>query len=262
MAYVGAISGLRELGFQQIMTNYFYKAHGNEKRWKPFWKQHFGILLLWGIPYCLILTVVLYFGLKSYIKTHFLLFLGINILPALFFEIITSFGFRYYQLAQKPLYPSIVAFVVGCFSIFTTYYCVVHLQLQYWSFFITILISSFLSFLFFAYPLFFKIKLFPVFSVKQKQLKRYFKISLPTIPHNYSSYLLNASDRVVLDVYKVDINKIGQYNFAYSFGMYIEIIGNAIGMAVGPFYLKLFANRNEVGYNQVKLLTFFCNFFY
>jgi O-antigen/teichoic acid export membrane protein len=257
MAYIGAISGLRELGFQQIMANYFYRAKGNEKRWKPFWKQHLGILLLWGIPYSLLLAIVLYFGLKNHIKTNFSLFLIVSILPALLFDVINSFGFRYYQFAQKPIYPSLVAFIVGCTAIFTTYYCVVHLQLQYWSFFITILVSSFVSFLFFFHTLFFKAKIIPTFLVKKRQLKRYFKVSLPTIPHNYSAYLLNASDRVVLDMYKIDTNKIGQYNFAYTFGMYAEIIGNAIGMAVGPVYLKFYANRNETGYNQAKLLTFF-----
>lgn len=257
MAYVGAMSGLRELGFQQIIVNFFYRAKGNEKRWKPFWKQQFGFLLLWGIPYCILLAIVLYFGLRAHIKTHLFLFIVLNIIPALFFDTVTSFGFRYFQMSQKPIYPFVVTFIVGSVAIFITYYCVVYLRLQYWSFFVTMLLTSFLNFLFFAYPVFFTLKIVPTFSIKYKQLKRYFKVSLPTIPHNYSAYLLNASDRVVLDVYKVEINKIGQYNFAYSLGMYAEVIGNAVGMAVSPFYLKLYADRNSEGYRQVKFLTFF-----
>jgi O-antigen/teichoic acid export membrane protein len=77
------------------------------------------------------------------------------------------------------------------------------------------------------------------------------------IPHNYSAYLLNSSDRVVLDWYKVDVNAIGYYNFAYQFGALFEVIGNAVGMAVGPYYTKMYTDNTNKSLSDEKHFTFF-----
>jgi O-antigen/teichoic acid export membrane protein len=77
------------------------------------------------------------------------------------------------------------------------------------------------------------------------------------IPHNYSAYLLNSSDRVVLDWYKTDVNAIGYYNFAYQFGSLFEVIGNAVGMAVGPYYTKMYTDNTSKSLSDEKHFTFF-----
>ncbi|MBK8519581.1 MAG: polysaccharide biosynthesis C-terminal domain-containing protein [Chitinophagaceae bacterium] len=239
------------------MVNYFFKAKGDEKKWKPFWQKIFGLLILWSLPYALLLFTVLYFFVKKHIEGHFIFFVLLTILPVLFFDSVNMIGMRYYQSQQKPKYLFMVAVVTGIIAIFVNYYCIVHLKLHYWSFFITNFLIAFLNFLFFAYPLLFKLKLYPILGVKKNQLKNFLKISLPIIPHNYSAYLLNASDRVLLDLFKINPQQIGQYNFAYAMGSYAEAAGNALGLAVGPIYLNLYAKREQEFYQYAKYLTFF-----
>ncbi len=76
------------------------------------------------------------------------------------------------------------------------------------------------------------------------------------IPHNYSSYLLNSSDRVVMDQFKVSIDQIGQYNIIHVRN-YFESVGEAIGMAVGPFYSKLYTAKTKKALIDERNLTFF-----
>jgi O-antigen/teichoic acid export membrane protein len=70
-------------------------------------------------------------------------------------------------------------------------------------------------------------------------------VALPTIPHDYSSYLLNVSDRLVMNIFKIPITQIGAYNFGYTFGNYAEVGGEAMGMALSPIHLKLLADKKE-----------------
>ena len=72
------------------------------------------------------------------------------------------------------------------------------------------------------------------------------KLALPLIPHNYSAYLLNASDRIVMNFYKVSTENVGQYNIAYMWGNYMDMIGGAVGTAAGPLYYKYFAEVKDV----------------
>lgn len=257
LAYVTALSALKDLGLQLNLVNYFFKAKGDPKKWKPFWQKIFGILIVWSLPYALLVFTLLYCFVRKYIDTHFYFFVALIIVPVLLFDTVNTLGMRYFQSRQRPQYLFVVALVTGIIGICTNYYLIVHLKLHYWSFFITNFVLSFVSFLFFCYPVFFKLKLYPVFIIRKNQIRNFLKISLPIIPHNYSAYLLNASDRIVLDLSKVNSQQIGQYNFAYALGSYADVAGTAVGLAVGPMYLELYAKRQDIFYQYAKYLTFF-----
>lgn len=253
-AYAGLLAGIKMLGFDILLVNAFYKR---PQKWVFYWRIFFGALLSWQMIFVFIQFSVLYWlipkeagDMKSYI-------LLLIIVPGFFFSIVNSFGGRYYQLAQKPSYIALTTGVSGILTVFITYYTIVILKTGYMGWFISSAASSFIQFLFFFYPILIKHKITPVFTIKKSFWKKYLSIALPTIPHNYSSYLLNSSDRVVLDKLNVPIEKIGLYNLAYIFGNYFEIFGNALGMAVGPFYMKLFAKKNIAADKQIRTLTFF-----
>lgn len=257
LAYTTALSALKDLGLQFNLVNYFFKAKGDPKKWMLFWQKIFGVLIVWSVPYALLVFTLLYCFVRKYIDTHFTFFILLIIIPILLFDAVNTIGMRYYQSKQRPQYLFVIALVTGIIGIFVNYYLIVHLKLHYWSFFITNFIIAFINFLFFFFPLFFKLKLYPVFKIKKIQLKNFLKISLPIIPHNYSAYLLNASDRVLLDLFKVNPQQIGQYNFAYALGTYADVAGTAVGLAVGPMYYTLYGKRQEIFYQYAKYLTFF-----
>jgi O-antigen/teichoic acid export membrane protein len=117
--------------------------------------------------------------------------------------------------------------------------------------------GSLIMFLLYFYPLYFRLGLWPILRFRPRFITPHLKVALPMVPHNYSTYLLNSSDRVVMDLYKVSERQIGLYNVAYTFGNYFEAVGEAVGMAVGPFFSKLFSTKGEKAQKDERLLTFF-----
>jgi O-antigen/teichoic acid export membrane protein len=60
-------------------------------------------------------------------------------------------------------------------------------------------------------------------------------------------YLLNTSDKLILDRFKVSVDSIGRYNLAGNFGNYFSSLANASGLAVGPMLNKLYKAGDELG---------------
>jgi O-antigen/teichoic acid export membrane protein len=124
----------------------------------------------------------------------------------------------------------------------------------YMGWFISTAAATAIQFIFFFYPIFFKYQLGPLFAFRKIFLKNQLKVSLPVIPHNYSTYLLNSSDRIVMDNTGVKISEIGKFNMAYTFGNYFDFFANAVGMAVGPFFTKVISKgsvKSEKDYHFI-----------
>lgn len=60
------------------------------------------------------------------------------------------------------------------------------------------------------------------------------------IPHYYGSYLLVSSDRIVMDILKVDLKQIGLYNLGGNFGNYFNAFADGSGMATSPIIYEYF----------------------
>ena len=168
-----------------------------------------------------------------------------TIVPAVFFDNTNTIGNYYFRFRQKPLFIALVSVVTGITAVLVTFYCIVYLKMGYMGWFVATFLSSLVAFLFYLYPIYFKLKLVPIIRFRKRFILPHLRVALPMVPHNYSSYLLNSSDRVVMDLYKVNISQIGLYNIAYTFGNYMEAFGEAVGMAVGPFYSKLYTTKGE-----------------
>lgn len=255
-AYIAAMYTFRDLGLTQVLVNFFFRYPEQEKRWKSVWRQILGLLTIWGGVHGLILGIILYISLGDRVGDNIWMLLFYTVTPAIFFDIISIYGFRYYQFRQKPIPTAIASVISGIISLVVNYIAVVYFNMQYMSFFMGMFAASAFNAMYFFYPVIIKQDLLPILKINFKRLKPHLSIGLPLIPHNASAYLLGASDRVILDLYRQPLNQIGQYNFAYNFGNYADLVGNAIGTAVGPFYIKLYALRNEIAEMQVKVLTF------
>ena len=253
-SYLFFASALKDLGFSVVFVNAFYKHPG---RWKFLWRIFFGHLTIWSFFFSFITATLLYValppeGLDYYWQIFFLV-----IVPVIIFENTNMIGNYYYRFSEKPLFVATASIITGIATIITTYYCVVNLKLGYRSWFIATFVSSFVLFCFYAYSVFFKLKIIPILKWRTRFIKPYLRVSLPMIPHNYSTYLLNSSDRVVMDWYKVDLMKIGNYNIAYTFGNYFEALGEAMGLAVTPFYSKMYSSGKLEALKDARNLTFF-----
>src|SRR5690606_4475064 len=78
-----------------------------------------------------------------------------------------------------------------------------------------------------------------------RYIRRCLKISIPTIPHYYSTYLLDSSDRLIMKTVDVSTSQIGIYNAAYTVGNFIRQAGMAAGFAIGPMLNEAYKEGNE-----------------
>lgn len=252
LAYTSFLTSLSDLGFPILLMNTFFNY---KKNWLIYWRQYHFYLSLWSVFYSIILSILLYFVIPIEAKSAVPQIIFLFVVPSLLFNTTILIAVRYYQLSRKPLYVALVSSVVGIISIFINFYTIVYLKLGYLGWFISSFFSTVITFAFYFYPIYFKYKIIPILKFRRKFIAKSLKITLPVIPHNYSGYLLNTSDRVVMERLKIDTSSIGNYNLAYTFGSYMEIFGNAIGMAIAPLYTNILSSKEFSKEDYLRKLT-------
>lgn len=244
-------SSARDLGMIVPMLNVFYKS---PTRWKIAWRQIHFYLMVWGIIFTIIQGLVVYYILPVEASGNRSTLLLMISAQSLFFDVPILIGSRYYQLKENPIFISIISILSGTVALLTQLYCIVYLRYGYMGWFYSTFFSTLLAASIYIVSIV-KAGLVPLPIWRKRYFIPRLKVSLPMIPHNYSAYLLNASDRLVMDFYRTPTSNIGIYNIAYMWGNYMEILGNAVGMAVGPWYLKMYAEESKGAENNVKALT-------
>jgi O-antigen/teichoic acid export membrane protein len=258
-SYLFFIAALKDLGFGVLFVNTFYK---HPLRWPLLWRMFYGHLLYWSIIYFFLFVLILYIAIPQMELKNFPLILLLTSLPALIFDTASMLGNYYYRFSEKPKVVAAVSITAGIVSLAVTYYCIAVLKLGYLGWFFGSFASSFIMFLCFFYPVFIHLKLIPILQIRWRFINRYLKVALPMIPHNYSSYLLNSSDRVIMNLMRIDLGQIGLYNVGYRFGNYFETGGEALGMAVAPQFAKLYTHKTKEALATAKKLTFFFMLFF
>lgn len=252
ISYIGIFTALSDLGFSVVLVNSYYQY---PEKWGIIWRQLHFYLALWSIFYGLLMAICLYFIVPDEARHHLPEIIMLVCLPTILCNPAIILGSRYYQFAQKPMFIATSSAIVGVTAIFLNLYTIAYLKMGYMGWFVSTAISTLVQFLFFLYPVYFKYKLGPIFTFRKLFLYKHLKVSLPTVPHNYSSYLLTSSDRVIMDRMNLPVGEIGKYNMAYIFGNYFDFVSIAVGMAVGPFYIKLISRKTPVHENQIYVLT-------
>ncbi|WP_425639532.1 lipopolysaccharide biosynthesis protein [Algoriphagus yeomjeoni] len=242
-AYTSSIAVLAFLGLRVILVNTFYKSP-NQFKWA--WRQIYGFLTLWNLVYALILGLLIYWIVPEEAHENRWLITLINVAPLVIFGPVGIIGSTYFQLKQKPLQIGLRTALFGILTVFLNLYFISYLKLGYMGWFWASLIATVLSNASYYYPVNFKFGLKPIFNFKWRLIKQSLKVSLPTVPHYYSSYLLNSSDKLVMDVLGVGVNNIGKYNAAYTVGNIFQQLGMAAGFALGPMMTQKFKEGKDI----------------
>jgi O-antigen/teichoic acid export membrane protein len=252
-AYIGGFSAFRDLGLITVYTNIFFKYN---RKYQHFWNKLFAFNLIWSLVYSFILGCILYFLIHNRTKENTLLVVFLSVLPVCFFENTKVLGMRILQFHQifSPIVVSslVTTLVQASLNIYFIKYC----EMGYKGWFIASCAANACNFIFFFKVLHIDYKIYPDFRFSFAWLKRKLKVSLPTIPHFYSTYVLNASDRLVLDMYKYPTGLIGIYGVAYNFGTYLDSMQIAIGQVLSPIYYKWFSNKEVDADRNVRMITF------
>lgn len=260
-SYIAAIEVFATLGLRLILVNSFFK---NPNSFSKIWSEIYGFLMLWNILFIIVEVLFLWILIpKEVINIPLVIFLNVG--SSLFFGPTFGIGSTFYQIKQKPKSIAIRTICFGTLTVFLNILFINHLRLGYLGWFYSIFIVSVLNNASYFYPLFYIYKIKPIFKFSIKRIKSYLKITLPTIPHYYSTFLLNTSDKIVMKQLHVPINDIGKYNAAYTVGNFFNSIGMVSGFAITPLMNECYKKNDEAGARKLvfvlQIVFFMASFF-
>lgn len=240
-AYISAISVFASLGFLNILYNSFYK-YG--KNYKLIWGRIYSILILWGLCYIIFQIIYLWFLIPIEAKSNRIYIIILFTLTSLFSEA-ALIGNAYYQLNNKPIPIAVRTIISGLIFLSINYILVVFFNAGYMGYFIGLSVSTLVVSLSYIPVLLFRLNIFPIFRIKKRFVYDILNITLPTIPHYYTPFLLNSSNRLVMNYFSIPINKIGEFNIAQQFSNIYDSFLIALNQAVTPFFLKEIKENNK-----------------
>lgn len=250
-AYIMALTAFSTLGFSAILQVIFFKA---PYQYKIFWREVYGFLQFWMIVYALIQAIVLYFIIpKEAIENRWWIILFSNF-NTVFFGPSAFLCPLYYQLSQKPIPVAIRSIISGLLTILINYVLIVIYNYGYMGWYVSSFLGGFLVNITYWYDLNKKLKITPIYNFKRKTIISSLKISAPMIPHYYTYFLVNTSNRMVMDQSSISIGKIGEYNLAQQFSTIIESGVSAIEKAITPMCMSELKAKNEI---EAKRLIYF-----
>ena len=254
LAYVGAFDAFKDLGLTVVLTNSFFKY---PSRYSFIWKRIHGFVQVWAPLYGLLLIPLVIAVTPDVAMKDIGWIIVCIVLPIMFFEPVSSIGRQYFQLNKKPISFVTVAITSSFIAITVNYITIVHLKLGYLGFLFGALAASSVTFIIYFYLVYFRLKILPSLRFSFKWIKQKLLITLPTIPHFYAGYILAASDRVMLNLFKIPIEDIGLYAFAYSIGIYFSIAGKSLQQASGPYYMEFYKLESKEGDKMARNISYF-----
>lgn len=246
-SYMAAIEVFGTLGLRVILVNSYYK-HPN---WfLKVWREIYGFLMVWNIVFLLVKVALLWLLMPKEV-TDIWLVIFLNIGAGLFFGPTGAIGSTLFQIKQLPFSIASRTAVFGTLTVLLNIFFIAYLKMGYLGWFYSLFIVSVLNNASYFYPMVYKFQLTPVFKFSVRRIKSYLKITLPTIPHYYSSFLLNSSDKIVMERLSVPIGEIGRYNAAYTVGNFFNSIGMVSGFAITPLMNECYKNKDEKGAREL-----------
>lgn len=249
-AYTQALTALSTLGFSSVLNVSFFRS---KCQYKILWREIYGFLQFWMIVFSLIQGLVLYCIIpQEAIDNRWLIILLTNF-SNVFFGPTAMIGNAYYVLQMKPIPIVSRSIISGLITVCANYIFVVHYQVGYLGWYISSFIGTFIINASYWYDVNVKLGLKPILKFKQKTIIRYLKVSVPTIPHYYSAYLMNSSSKMVMNLQSVSLSIIGQTNLVLQIGGLMDSWVSAINQAINPMTMRKIRNNDE---NSAKRLIY------
>jgi O-antigen/teichoic acid export membrane protein len=253
LSYAGLVGAFSSLGYIVLFQQSYFELGAD---FKSKWSRLLGFQWLYKFIYAALVAGLLYISLRNKIQAdRLMLVLVLVIVPLLFFDLTKSIATRLLQFRHEHQRVYSVTIVVGILSAFISFVGVRYFNLGYMAWLYSQAISSALLAAYFGYFLYVKENIRPSFHFNKNEIVSDLKIATPLIPKEYATYLLNSSDRVLLDRFDVSQNKIGQYSIAYSFASYFENIQAQANQVLTPIVFDLYKTGTELAMKTVGKLV-------
>lgn len=241
-AYTQALTALSTLGFSSVLNVSFFRS---KCQYKILWREIYGFLQFWMIVFSIVQGVILYNIIpQEAIDNRWLIILLTNF-SNVFFGPTAMIGNAYYVLQMKPIPIVSRSIISGIITVCANYVFVVHYQVGYLGWYISSFIGTFIINASYWYAVNVKLGLRPILKFKRKTILKYLRVSIPTIPHYYSAYLMNSSSKMVMNLQSVSLSIIGQTNLVLQIGGLVDSWVSAINQAINPMTMQKIRNNDE-----------------
>lgn len=234
-AYTMALSALSTLGVSAYLQVNYFKARC---QYKVLWREIYGFLIYWMIVFSILQSFILYFVIPEEAEENRWLIILLTNFNGVIFGPSSFIGTLYYQLSQRPIPIAIRSIISGVLSVLINYVLIVHYELGYMGWYVGSFAGTFLINISYWYDMNFKLNLRPILKPKKRTIKHTLDVSLPVVPHYYSTYLITTSNRVVMDYSRISIGEIGLYNLAQQFVSVMDSLVYAIERAISPLCME------------------------
>ncbi len=241
-AYTGFFTVFYTLGLFVTLSNSFYRSRS---QYKWLWRQVYGFLSLWNVVFAVIVAAVLYFVIPASAAENRWLIVALNVLPLVFFGPTEKVATLYYQLRRKPLQIGARAAIFGVLNMLLTLVTIRYLRIGYMGWFWSLFITQMLTNVSWWVPLNLRERITPIFNFKWRTIRQAMAVGLPVLPHQNAQYVLDQSDRIVMDLTGVATRDIGAYNVAYTGSQIFSTLSLAYSRAMAPQILELIRDRRE-----------------
>ena len=241
-AYSQAIGAFSTLGLGVVLANSFFKT---PLEYKDIWRQIYGFLNLWMVAYAIVQAVLLYFIIpKEAIENRWWIILLTN-LSTVFFGPTATIGtcyFQYNKQAFPVVWRSVMASVL---TIVVNFVLIVDLKWGYMGWYVGSFAGTFFSNASYWLTVNYKLGLRPNYRFNGNLIKKAIMVSGPTIPHYYTTCLLESSGRIILDQYDTSQGEIGRVNIVQQIGGFFSIIMQGLNQALYPFFMRFIKEGKE-----------------
>jgi O-antigen/teichoic acid export membrane protein len=239
---VFAIQALQDLGLKLLLPNYFYKC---KYQYKVIWREIYGFLSLWMIIFAFIQASLLYFFIPVEAEPNKWLIILLSNFSTVFFGPTAIIGQKYYQLKLEPIPVAWRLVLSGVVTILVNCVCVVIFKWGYMGAYVGSFAGTFLANLTYWPVVNRRLGLSPIYCFKKRTIFRLLKVSMPTIPHNYTAYLMNSSNVVAMNYHERPISEVGHLTMAQQISGMFDTLINAINQVVGPMTYQYIRDKNS-----------------
>ena len=242
---------ISKFGLIGIYQDVFIKK---PKLYKKYWSKYNAILVIWNLFLSVIFIFTLSYFLNQRINNYNEIsqIIIILLISVIWLELFKSIGIRLCQLNSKHKNVIIINFITGLIGVFLNFILIYHFKLGYKGWILTSFIVNFIQVTYYLFLQFIIYRIKIDFNISKKFIMSTLQKSLPLIPSSFRSYIIDTSDRLVLDFYNITTSNIGSYNLSYSFSNYFGQINTASTQVISPINFKLLKEKPSDAINILR----------
>lgn len=258
LGYLGLVNMAGDLGMTALFQNSYFKQ---SKHYPTYWSHYLGFMVIYRFFFSFIGAGAVWYALSGEVNADRLwIIVALMIGPIMVLEVPRNIGMRLLQFKHQHHLVTRTSVIAGILAVTTTFITIYILRLGYFGFFISSFVSTTFQGLVFAWVLYIKTGILPQFKQRVSRIKKWLGVSLPLVPHQFTQYLLDSSDRVVLNQYlgysTVTTSTIGLYNVAYSFANYFNFFNAQLNVILSPIYFSFFRDKPTESAAIIRKITF------